>query len=128
MSEAAHRRPRHGVAERGVAGVAGGLSSARGRREREGKRERKRKERKEKRKWKRKRQKNEKEKGKEGERREIVRVPAKSAAAAAGWSSTRALSGDTQRVARSEKKKMGHRVFGTGKSFRNLGFRALGGS
>ena len=47
MSEAVHRRPRHGVAERGAAGVAGGLSSAQVRRERDGKRERK-KERKEK--------------------------------------------------------------------------------
>ena len=28
-----------------------------------------------------------------------------------GWSATRALSVDTQRVARSGKKKMGHRVF-----------------
>ena len=46
-----------------------------------------------------------KEKGKEGERREIVRVPAKSAAATAGWSATRALSGGTQRVARRGKRR-----------------------
>ena len=68
--------------------------------EREGRRE-----------WERKRKKRKigKRKGgrKEEREREIVRAPAKSAAATAGWSAMRALSGDTQRVARSGKKKMG---------------------
>ena len=73
----------------------------------------------------------EKEKG-EGRKRERERESEIRAGADCGvdrgWSATRALSGDTQRVARSGKKKMGHRVFGTGKSSRDLGFRALGGS
>ena len=46
-----------------------------------------------------------KKKDREGEKGEIVHAPAGSAAPTAGWSATRASSGDTQRVARSGKRK-----------------------
>ena len=66
MSEAAHRRPKHGIAERGAAGVAGGLSSARGRREGRKEREGEKKKKKENRK---------KKRGKERREREIMHAP-----------------------------------------------------
>ena len=98
----------------------------RGEKEREKEGEgRKEEKKKKKQKWKKKRK---KERGeKERERESEIRAGA-DCGVDRGWSATHALSGDTQRVARSGKKKMGHRVFGTGKSSRNLGFRDLGGS
>ena len=114
------RAGRRGGAPSGAARAKRGRGPGRARAEEKGRREEERKEI-----W-------EKEKGKRRGEREKEReregfLPALIAASTAAVGHARVVGRHAAR--RSERKKeMGHRLFGTGKFFRNLGFGALGGS